>query len=154
MNDELLKLTGWCLANKLYINYYSKSKFMIFKPRQKNLDFDVRFEINNCPIERVEETIFLGVVPDEHLNWKAHISNVARKIVKSIGIIFKSRFCLSLSSIRTLYYSLVYPYLMYCVSVWASTYPTNLNRIIILQKRRIISNQPFDAHTQHLCSEN
>ena len=31
---------------------------MIFKPRQKNLDFDVRFEINNCPIERVKETIF------------------------------------------------------------------------------------------------
>ena len=46
MNDELLKLTGWCLANKLSINY-SKSKFMIFKPRQKNLDFDVRFEVNN-----------------------------------------------------------------------------------------------------------
>ena len=134
VNDELLKLTGWCLANKLSINY-SKSKFMIFKPRQKNLDFDVRFEINNCPIERVKETIFLGVVLDEHLNWKAHISNVSRKIAKSIGIIFKSRFCLSLSSLRTLYYSLVYPYLMYCVSVWASTYPTNLNRIIILQKK-------------------
>ena len=111
MNDELLKLTGWCLANKLSINY-STSKFMIFKPRQKNLDCDFRFEINNCPIERVKETIFLGVVLDEYLNWKAHISNVSRRIAKSIGIIFKSRFCLSLSSLRTLYYGLVYPYLM------------------------------------------
>ena len=114
---------------------------MIFKPRQKNLDFDVSCEINNnfCPIERVRETIFLGVVLDEHLNWKAHISNVSNRIpnYKSIGIIFKSRFCLSLSSLRTLYYSLVYPYLMYCVSVWASTYPTNLNRLIILQKRLV-----------------
>ena len=118
MNDELLKLTGWCLANKLSINY-STSKFMIFKPRQRNLDCDVRFEINNCPIERVKETIFLGVVLDKHLNWKAHISNVSREIAKSIGIIFKSRFCLSLSPLRTLYYSLVYPYLMYFVSVWA-----------------------------------
>ena len=118
---------------------------MIFKPRQKNLDFDVRFEINNCPNERVKETIFLGVVLDEHLNWKAYTSNFSRKIAKSIGIIFKSRFCLSLSSLRTLYYSLVYPYLMYCVSVWASTYPTNLNRII--------SNQSFDAHTAPLFRE-
>ena len=35
-------------------------------------------------------------------------------------------------------------------SVWASTYPTNLNRIVILQKKivRIISNKPFDAHTE------
>ena len=77
---------------------------MIFKPRQKNLDFDGSFEINNCPIERVKETILLGVVLDEHLNWKAHISNVSNRIpnYKSIGIIFKSRFCLSLSSLRTL----------------------------------------------------
>ena len=128
---------------------------MIFKPRQKNLDFDGRFEINNCPIERVKETIFLGVVLDKHLNWKAHISNVSRKIGKSIGIIFNSWFCLSFSPLQTLYYSLVYPYLMYCVSVRASTYPTNLNHIIILQKRlvRIISNQSFDAHTAPLFRE-
>ena len=44
---------------------------------------------------------------------------------------------------------------MYCVSVWASTYPTNLNHIIILQKRlgRIISNQSFEAHTAPLFRE-
>ena len=44
---------------------------------------------------------------------------------------------------------------MYCVSVWASTYPTNLNRIIILQKRLvcIISNQSFDAQTAPLFRE-
>ena len=43
----------------------------------------------------------------------------------------------------------VYPYLVYCASVWASTYPTNLNRLVLLQKKiiRIISKMPFDAHT-------
>ena len=30
---------------------------------------------------------FLGVVLDEHLTWKPHISQVARKISKSIGVI-------------------------------------------------------------------
>ena len=95
------------------------------------------------------------MVLDEHLNWKTHISNVSRKISKSIGIIHKSRFCLGLSSVRILYNSLVYPYLIYCVSVWASTYPTNLNRVTILQKRlvRIIANKPFDAHTKPLFKE-
>ena len=128
---------------------------MIFKPRQKKLDLDINLELSTCQIERVKETVFLGVVLDEHLSWKTHISNVSRKISKSIGIIHKSRFCLSLSSLRILYYSLVYPYLIYCVSVWASTYPTNLNRITILQKRlvRIIANKPFDAHTKPLFKE-
>ena len=56
---------------------------------------------------------------------------VAKKISKTTGIIYKSSFCLPASSLRTLYYSLVHPYLIYCVSVWASTHPTNLNRIVI-----------------------
>ena len=45
---------------------------------------------------------------------------------------------------------LVYPYLVYCISVWGSTYPSNLNRIFLLQKKiiRIISKSAFDAHTE------
>ena len=53
------------------------------------------------------------------------------------------------NSLCTLYYSLVYPYLHYCASVWGSTYQSNLKRLITLQKRviRIISKSTFDAHT-------
>ena len=147
LNEELLKLTTWCQANKLSINY-SKSKFMVFKPRQKRQNLDIKLEISNCAIERVRDTIFLGVILDENLTWKHHIANVARKISKSIGVIYKSSFCLPVTSLHTLYYSLVYPYLVYCASVWASTYPTNLNRLVLLQKKiiRIISKMPFDAH--------
>ena len=40
-----------------------------------------------------------------------------------------------------LYYSFVYPYLMYCNHIWGSTYKTNLRRFVILQNKvvRIIS---------------
>ena len=71
---------------------------------------------------------------------------------KAVGIIYKSSFCLDNSSLRILYFSLIYPYLFYCVSVWASTYPSNLRRLITLQKRviRIISRSAFDAHTDPL----
>ena len=80
------------------------------------------------------------------------IHNVARKVSKAIAIIYKSSFCLNNSALRTLYYSLIYPYLFYCVSVWASTYPSNLRRLITLQKRvvRIMSRTAFDAHTEPL----
>ena len=36
-----------------------------------------------------------------------------------------------------LYYPLIYPYFYYCKIVWASTYKTNLRRLVILQKRII-----------------
>ena len=95
------------------------------------------------------------MVLDGKLSWKPHILNVTRKISKSIGIIYKSSFCLQTSSLRILYYSLVYPYLMYCVSVWGSTYKSNLSRIIILQKKaiRILSKVSFDSHTDPLFKE-
>ena len=52
---------------------------------------------------------FLGVVLDEHLTWKPDISQVARKISKSIGVINRARFFLPKPCLRTLYYCLVYP---------------------------------------------
>ena len=71
---------------------------------------------------------------------------------KAIGLIYKSSFCLNNSALLTLYYSLIYPYLSYCASVWASTYPTNLRKLITLQKRvvRMMSRTAFDAHTESL----
>ena len=154
LNSEMLKLTQWCRANKLSINF-KKSNFMVFRPRQRRQTLDISIQIDNNVIERVKETVFLGVILDEHLSWKPHILSVSRKISKSIGIIYKSSFCLPKTSLRSLYYSLVYPYLTYCVSVWGSTYQSNLNRIIILQKKiiRIISKVSFDAYTGVLFKE-
>ena len=51
---------------------------------------------------------------------------MANKFSKSIGKIYKSSFILSKSGLKSLYYSMVYPYLFYCNIVWASTYKTNL----------------------------
>ena len=50
------------------------------------------------------------------------------------------------------YYTLIYPYLTYCTTVWSSTYVTNLNRIFLSQKRavRIITNSDFRAHSEPL----
>ena len=79
LNDELTNLTDWCQANKLSINF-KKSTFMVFKPRQKRQTFDINLKISQCAIERVNETIFLGVILDENLTWKPHIANVARKM--------------------------------------------------------------------------
>ena len=42
---------------------------------------------------------------------------------------------LNSNTLRTLYFSLIYPYIYYGNIICASTCPTNLNRIRILQKR-------------------
>lgn len=53
---------------------------------------------------------------------------------------------------QNLYYSLVYPYLIYCNIVWGGTYNTYLNQLAVLQKRviRIITGEEYRAHTSLL----
>ena len=136
LNSEMCKLTQWCRANKLSINF-KKSNFMVFRPRQRRQTLDLSIQIDNNKIDCVKETVFLDVILDEHLTRKPHIRSVSRKISKSIGIIYESIFFLPKTSLHCLYYSPVYPYLIYCISVWGSTYQSNLSRVTILQKKII-----------------
>ena len=66
-----------------------------------------------------------------------------------LALISRCNFFLPKRSLHMLYYSLIYPYFYYCNIVWASTYKTNLRRLVILQKRiiRIINKSHFNAHT-------
>ena len=51
-----------------------------------------------------------------------------------------------------LYNALFLPFISYCVCVWGNTYPTHLQKIIVLQKRmiRILSNSASREHTSPL----
>ena len=61
----------------------------------------------------------------------------------------------SMMDALNLYCSLVYPYVIYYISVWGSTYQCYLSRIIVLQKKiiRIVSKVSFDCHTNDLFNE-
>ena len=147
----MLGLSDWFKANKLSLNV-KKANYVIFKPRQRREVFDLNIEINGHKMIHTKEVTFLGVILDENLSWKSYISHITGKISKSVGIIGRSSPCLTKLFLKTLYYSLVYPYFQYCIIVWGSTYPTNLNRLILLQKRivGIVNKKPFDAHTDPL----
>ena len=148
LNTELEKISTWLEANILSLNL-DKTKFMLFRTRKKQVSQTFNLYIDNHLIEQTKEIRLLGVILDEVLSWKSHISYIANKISKSVGIIYRSSFYLSKSSLRSLYYSMIYPYLYYCNIVWASTYKSNLHRIVILQKRviRIMNRAKYDAHS-------
>ena len=51
-----------------------------------------------------------------------------------------------------LYCALLLPYMSYCVEVWGNTYKSNIQTIIIMQKRaiRLINQEGYRAHTNPL----
>ena len=77
-------MTDCFFANKLSINI-KKSNYIIFRPRQKRQTFEIKITLSNRDIIQVKETVFLGVILDEHLTWIPHITNVARKVSKAVG---------------------------------------------------------------------
>ena len=61
---------------------------MLMMSRKKNLNPQDDVILRNEAIQRVTKAKFLGVIVDQHLNWKDHISH---KISKSCGIISRIR---------------------------------------------------------------
>ena len=64
------------------------------------------FEIKNIydiSIERVYVFNFLGLIMDEHLNWKSHVENISNKCSKTIGILNKLKYFLPLTVKLILY---------------------------------------------------
>ena len=76
----------------------------------------------SATIEETNNIKFLGIVFDKHLAFKYHVDVIARKISKSVGILFKLSKHLPPEIIKTLYYSLINPFLLYGIEVWHGTY--------------------------------
>ena len=105
----------WLEANKLFLNT-DKTPFMIFSLK-KSVTVESQILLNNTAIKQVPSTKFLGVYIDSKLSLKDHIVYVKNKISKGIGIINKARKYFDQNTLRTLYYSFVYPYVTYCLEV-------------------------------------
>ena len=103
----------------------------------KNLKPQGDVILRNEAIQRVTKAKFSGVIVDQHLNWKDHISMVSHKISKLCGIISRIRNTSDIKSKKNIYYSLIHPYLTFRINVWSSTYRTNLKTLCTAQERSV-----------------
>ena len=67
------------LCNKLSLNI-EKSSFVIFHPPQKVLSITVKLILKDQVIKQTDSINYLGVMIDCHLNWKAQVSHIAKKM--------------------------------------------------------------------------
>ena len=149
VSNELNKLKVWFDINKLSLNV-SKTNYMLFSNSKLPQKLDISIK-NHC-IDKVDVTMFLGVLIDEKLNWKQHINVVRSKLSKTISVIARSKKILNKDSMHTLYCSMFLPYINYCTEVWGNTYVSNIKPICLLQKKivRIINNAGFNDHTNEM----
>lgn len=83
MNTELLKIAAWFNTNKLSLNS-TKTNYILFRSARK-IATGKSLYINNSLLSQISSTKFLGVVIDQHLTWKDHISLITKKIQKILA---------------------------------------------------------------------
>ena len=121
------------VCSKQAFSQYIKDKLMFFGNRI--LKTHVSIHISKEEISKVEFTKCLGVLIDNKLTWEKHISMIKSKLSKSCAIMYRASFVIYKCGMLILYHSLFLPYIMYCIEVWGNTYGTNLNCLVLLQKR-------------------
>ena len=70
------------------------------------------------------------------MTFHEHLNHVICKLSKSRGIFYKLNY-LPKSILLSLYYSLVYPYLNYCIVAWGSCNVSAIQSVFLIQKKFI-----------------
>ncbi len=136
VNSDLSQLTDWFRANQLSVNP-SKTKSILFS-KQKHVDLMNRsLVIDKEKLECVTNTKFLGIFIDEHMTWEYHIKHCQKKISSGVYAINISKHVLAETHLKTLYYSLIHPYLIYGIRLWGNTLQKYIKTLEVSQKRAI-----------------
>jgi hypothetical protein len=173
-NTELKKIATWFRANKMAVNV-TKTKFVVFKGKGMRATIDdndwIYYDNNDTGAPPDPSKIFklgritssnpnpadryyklLGLYLDEHLSFDYHVTTVCNKVAKANFIISKAKNLLPLNSLKTLYFALVHPHLLYCLPVYACTNQSNIARLSKAQKKsiRLITRSKYNEHTAPL----
>ena len=150
LNSDLTTIQDWTIANRLTINL-SKTEMLLFTNRLTNRN-DQQIMLGGGCVGFVESCKFLGIYIDEGLTFKTHINYVLGKISRSAGILYRIKNLLPLESRLKYYFSFIYPYISYNISIWGGTNLCNLYPLNIQHKRiiRLLSDAGYLDHTAPL----
>ena len=126
----------------------------------KRKDFILKRKLNGKPIYETDLIKYLGITIDNKLNWKAHIGNIAVKLIRANKMIYKVRDYVNIEIIKSIYHALFESHIHYACIIWRQNVCT-IHRLFMLQKKEIrltylntqytslsFSNQKFSLYHQ------
>ena len=142
-HDMNLNLNSdWFKANNLYLNlgktnYVNKS---LVVPGERKLS------IEQNQLDRVHCSKFLGISIDERMDWHVQIQLCKSKITSGIYIMNAVKHVTS-EHLKTIYRTLIHPYLYYGNLLSGSAYNRHTKRLTVLQIKQYILLQPTITHS-------
>jgi hypothetical protein len=147
MNTAIDQASTWFKINKLVLNA-SKTKLMIFNNvRQKSNNDNMSVFNNGNVIQTVESTVFLGLVVDNHLNWKEQVNALQTKLNRACFALRILRHQLPLKFMKNIYLGYFESLIRYGILFWGGSQAKQ--KIFKIQKTaiRIL----FKRNRSHSC---
>ena len=148
ISNSFPKICTWLHANRLSLST-AKTVYQIFN---EDRNTEIQIPVMNSLLKRACTVKYLGLLIDDDLKFKSHITRVTGLCSRTLGILHRSSYFLNKTLLLLLYNSLILPYISYCAPIWGLNYETNLKPLITIQKRAIrllAGARPF-SHTSPL----
>ena len=148
LTSDLSVISDWGRANLVLFNA-SKTQFLHLSTRH-NLPDNYPLFFNNTQLTPSSTLDILGLSFTKSLNWKSHISSLAKTASMKLGVLWRLRPFFSPSQLLTLYRGLIRPCMEYASHIWGgSTHTALLNRVES-KAFRLISSPPLTDCLQSL----
>jgi hypothetical protein len=140
-NVELSKISAWAKENKIRFNE-QKSKAMLMTRRTRKEPKDIEIYLNNKTILQVYSLKYLGIIFDNKLTFREHITFMAEKCIKLIFVLSKSaklNWALKHESLKTIYTGGILSLLLYGAPLWKKAIEKISHKLKLVSVQRLIN---------------
>lgn len=163
------KIMDWLSNNILTLNV-AKTMFLTFAINKGQLPQSEFFSVkahtcNNsylrnhyCQCSNLNRTTtikYLGILLDETLTWKPHITATSNRIRKLIYVFKTLRHVADFDIVKTVYFSLAQSVITYCIAAWGGAAKTHIIQLERAQRSllKVSKFKPYRYSTEALYSE-
>ena len=138
MQRDIDNLVNWSEEWKLDLNY-NKCSVMHLGKANRAFEYEIGLEgVDRQTLRSTNKEKDLGITFTNDLKWSSHIKETLSKANRALGVIRNTFKKLDIYILRTLYMSLVRPYLDYAVSVWNPNFKKDIELIEGVHLARLV----------------
>jgi len=86
-----------------------------------NMTVNLKIGYNNKFITNSTHTNFLGMTMINTLSWNNHTDSIVKKLSRACNIIRNAKTCMSVSSLRMIYYAFFHSVMSYGIIFWGNS---------------------------------
>jgi hypothetical protein len=118
INSVMTEITFWFQSNLPSLNY-NKTHFIKFQTKKQN-EAKTQIVVPNSISSNINSTKFLGLIIDNSLSWKDHITALTSKLNKACYTIRLLKPFLPMDTLRMIYFSYAHSVLSYGIIFWGN----------------------------------